>query len=148
MPGQSHIDRTQIQMTVSSAPSGLVAFIVTPPRLKPGLSSQGPSGRNRLQSPTGSKVQPAPKSNRLLGYLETRLRRSARFFFSYNPEPVRLNLPPETKFVLARIPCVFFPQTIQNYGQRKEGNLVLLAGTDNTSSLINSALILIAAYPG
>jgi len=40
MPGQSNIDRTQIQMTVSSAPSGLVAFIVTPPRLKPGLSFQ------------------------------------------------------------------------------------------------------------
>jgi hypothetical protein len=52
--GAIHIDRTQIQMTISSAPSGLVAFIVTPPRLKPGLSSQGPSGRNRLQSPTGS----------------------------------------------------------------------------------------------
>jgi hypothetical protein len=30
------IDRTQIQMTISSAPAGLVAFIVTPPRLKPG----------------------------------------------------------------------------------------------------------------
>jgi len=43
-----HIDRSQIQMTISSVPSGLVAFIVTPPRLKPGLSSQGPSGRNRL----------------------------------------------------------------------------------------------------
>jgi hypothetical protein len=37
--GAIHIDRTQIQMTISSAPSGLVAFIVTPPRLKPGLSS-------------------------------------------------------------------------------------------------------------
>jgi hypothetical protein len=49
-----HIDRTQIQMTISSAPSGLVAFIVTPPRLKPGLAFQGPSGRNRLPSPTGS----------------------------------------------------------------------------------------------
>jgi hypothetical protein len=47
--GAIHIDRTQIQMTISSAPSGLVAFIVTPPRLKPGLGSQGPSGRNRLQ---------------------------------------------------------------------------------------------------
>jgi hypothetical protein len=35
-----------------------------------------------------------------LGYLEARLRRSDRFFFNYNPEPVRLNLPPETKFVL------------------------------------------------
>ena len=46
--GAIPIDRTQIQMTISSAPSGLVAFIVTPPRLKPGLSSQGPSGRNRL----------------------------------------------------------------------------------------------------
>src|SRR5689334_7618975 len=55
MPGQSHIDRTQIQMTISSAPSGLVAFIVTPPRLKPGLSSQGPSGRNRLQIPLSSE---------------------------------------------------------------------------------------------
>jgi hypothetical protein len=30
MPGQSHIDPTQIQMTISSARSGLVAFIVTP----------------------------------------------------------------------------------------------------------------------
>src|ERR1700747_2771189 len=39
------IGRSQIQMTISSAPSGLVVFIVTPPRLKPGLSSQGPSGR-------------------------------------------------------------------------------------------------------
>jgi hypothetical protein len=47
--GAIHIDRTQIQMTISSAPSGLVAFIVTPPSLKPGLSSQGPSGPNRLQ---------------------------------------------------------------------------------------------------
>jgi pyridoxine 4-dehydrogenase len=47
--GAIHLDRTQIQMTISSAPSGLVAIIVTPPRLKPGLSSQGPSGRNRLQ---------------------------------------------------------------------------------------------------
>src|ERR1700747_2787222 len=52
--GAIHIDRTQIQMTISSAPSGLVAFIVTPPRLKPGLGSQGPSGGNRLQSPTRS----------------------------------------------------------------------------------------------
>jgi len=43
--GAIQIDRTQIQMTISSAPSGLVAFIVTPPRLKPGLRSQGPSGR-------------------------------------------------------------------------------------------------------
>jgi hypothetical protein len=33
--GAIHIDRTQIQMTISSAPSGLIAFIVTPPRLKP-----------------------------------------------------------------------------------------------------------------
>jgi len=49
--GAIHINRTQIQKTISSAPSGLIAFIVTPPRLKPGLSSQGPSGRNRLQSP-------------------------------------------------------------------------------------------------
>jgi hypothetical protein len=55
MPGQSHIDRTQIQMTISSALSGLVAFIVTPPRLKPGLGFQDPSGRNRLQNPTGSQ---------------------------------------------------------------------------------------------
>jgi hypothetical protein len=47
--GAIPIDRTQIQMTTASAPSGLVAFIVTLPRLKPGLSSQGPSGRNRLQ---------------------------------------------------------------------------------------------------
>jgi len=47
--GAIPIDRSQIQMTISSAPSGLVVFIVTPPRLKPGLSSQGPSGRNRLQ---------------------------------------------------------------------------------------------------
>ena len=47
--GAIPIDRTQIQMTISSAPSGLVAFIVTPPRLKPGLSSQGPSSRNRFQ---------------------------------------------------------------------------------------------------
>jgi hypothetical protein len=45
---QRTIDRAQIQMTISSAPSGLVAFIVTPPRLKPGLSSQDPSDRNRL----------------------------------------------------------------------------------------------------
>jgi hypothetical protein len=52
--GAIHIGRARIQMTISSAPSGLIAFIVTPPRLKPGLSSQGPSGRNRLQSPTGS----------------------------------------------------------------------------------------------
>jgi hypothetical protein len=29
--GPIHIDRTQIQMTISSAPSGLVAFIGTPP---------------------------------------------------------------------------------------------------------------------
>ena len=35
--GAIHIDRTQIQMTISSALSGLVAFIVTPPRLKLGL---------------------------------------------------------------------------------------------------------------
>ena len=35
--GAIHIDRTQIQMTISSALSGLIAFIVTPPRLKPGL---------------------------------------------------------------------------------------------------------------
>ena len=53
MPGQSHIDCTQIQMTISSALSGLVAFIVPRPRLKPGLGFQGPSGRNRLQSLTG-----------------------------------------------------------------------------------------------
>jgi hypothetical protein len=32
--GAIPIDRIQIQMTISSAPSGLVAFIVTPPRLK------------------------------------------------------------------------------------------------------------------
>jgi len=32
--GSIHIDRSQIQMTISSVPSGLVAFIVTPPRLK------------------------------------------------------------------------------------------------------------------
>ena len=49
--GAIPIDRTQIQMTIASAPSGLVAFIVTLPRLNPGLGSQGPSGRNRLQSP-------------------------------------------------------------------------------------------------
>jgi hypothetical protein len=69
-------------MTISSAPSGLVAFIVTPPRLKPGLSSQGPSGRNRLQSPTGSWAmfpgpfgpKPAPKSDRFLGYVFKALR--------------------------------------------------------------------------
>jgi len=54
--GAIPIDRTQIQMTISSAPSGLAAFIVTSPRLKPGLSSHGPSGRNRLQSPTGSRA--------------------------------------------------------------------------------------------
>jgi hypothetical protein len=35
--GAIPIDRTQIQMNISSARSGLVAFIVTPPRLKPGL---------------------------------------------------------------------------------------------------------------
>jgi hypothetical protein len=52
--GAIHIDRTRIQMTISSAHSGLIAFIVKPPRLKPGLSSQDPSGRNRLQSPTDS----------------------------------------------------------------------------------------------
>jgi hypothetical protein len=34
--GAIHIDRTQILMTISSALSGLIAFIVTPPRLKPG----------------------------------------------------------------------------------------------------------------
>jgi hypothetical protein len=34
--GAIHIDHTQIQMTISSAPSGLIAFIATPPRLKPG----------------------------------------------------------------------------------------------------------------
>ena len=43
--GAIHIDRTRVQMTISSAPSGLIGFIVTPPRLKPGLSFQGPSGR-------------------------------------------------------------------------------------------------------
>jgi hypothetical protein len=47
--GAIHIDRTQIQMTISSASSRLIAFIVKPPRLKPGLRSQGPSGRDRLQ---------------------------------------------------------------------------------------------------
>jgi hypothetical protein len=52
--GAIHIDRTRIQMTISSAHSGLIVFIVKPPRLKPGLSSRDPSGRNRLQSPTGS----------------------------------------------------------------------------------------------
>jgi hypothetical protein len=35
-------------MTISSAPSGLVAFIVMPSRLKPGLGFHGPSGRNRV----------------------------------------------------------------------------------------------------
>jgi hypothetical protein len=64
-----HIDRTQIQMTISSAPSGLIAFIVTPPRLKPGLSFQGPSGRNRLQSPTGSWAEfPRPFLLRPMDY--------------------------------------------------------------------------------
>jgi hypothetical protein len=74
-------------MTISSAPSGLVAFIVTPPRLKPGLSSQGPSGRNRLQSPTGSWAKfpgpfgpkPAPKSDRFLGYVFKALRAETGF---------------------------------------------------------------------
>jgi len=32
--GAIPIDRTQIQMTISSAPSGLVAFIVTPTQAK------------------------------------------------------------------------------------------------------------------
>jgi hypothetical protein len=32
--GAIHVDRTPIQMTISSALSGLVAFIVTAPRLK------------------------------------------------------------------------------------------------------------------
>ena len=50
--GAIPIDRTQIQMTISSAPSGLVAFIITSPRLKPGLSFHGPSGRNRFKSNT------------------------------------------------------------------------------------------------
>jgi hypothetical protein len=59
--GAIPIDRTQIQMTISSAPSGLLASIVTPPRLKPGLSSQGPSGRNRLQSPTGPWAKSRPQ---------------------------------------------------------------------------------------
>jgi hypothetical protein len=74
-------------MTISSAPSGLVAFIVTPPRLKPGLSSQGPLGRNRLQSPTGSWAmfsrpfgpKPAPKSDRFLGYVFKALRAETGF---------------------------------------------------------------------
>ena len=59
--GAIPIDRSQIQMTISSAPSGLVVFIVTAPRLKPGLSSHGPSGRNRLQirqAPGLSSVTP------------------------------------------------------------------------------------------
>ena len=58
--GAIPIDRIQIQMTISCAPSGLVAFIVTPPRLKPGLSSQGPSGQNR-------KVRQAPRLMHGLG---------------------------------------------------------------------------------
>ena len=32
--GAIHIDRTQIQMTISSAPAGLVAFIITPTQAK------------------------------------------------------------------------------------------------------------------
>jgi Beta-galactosidase C-terminal domain len=32
--------------------------------------------------------------------VRVRTRGQHRFFFNYNPEPVRLNLPPETKFVL------------------------------------------------
>jgi hypothetical protein len=61
MPEAIHIDRTQIQMTISSAPSGLVAFIGMSPRLKPGLSSKVPSGRNRVQSPTGSWAKSRPQ---------------------------------------------------------------------------------------
>jgi hypothetical protein len=82
MPEQFHIDRIEIQMTISSAPSAAptrhgrvfftvgapkqrlmraVAFIVTPPRLKPGLSSQDPSGRNGFQSPTDSWAKSRPQ---------------------------------------------------------------------------------------
>jgi hypothetical protein len=55
MPGQSHIDRTQIQMTISSAPSGLVAFIVTPTQAKAWA---------KFPWPFGPKA--APQSDRLL----------------------------------------------------------------------------------
>jgi len=36
-------------MGTPSAPTGLITFILKHPRLKLGLSSRGPSGRNRLQ---------------------------------------------------------------------------------------------------
>jgi len=32
--------------------------------------------------------------------VRVRTRGKHRFFFNYNPEPVELNLPPETKFVM------------------------------------------------
>jgi hypothetical protein len=54
--GAIHIDRTQIQMTISSAPSGLIAFNCDATQAKVWAKSQGPSGRNRLQSPTGSQA--------------------------------------------------------------------------------------------
>jgi len=58
MPGPIPIGRTQIQMTISSTPSAADRVYCNATQAKAwALSSQGPSGRNRLQSPTGSSAE-------------------------------------------------------------------------------------------
>ena len=61
--GAFHIDRIQIQMTISSAPSGLVAFVVTPTQAKAWVcvgfeGGFGPKGLGNLaQEPVGFEAE-------------------------------------------------------------------------------------------
>jgi hypothetical protein len=54
--GAIHIDRTQIQMTISFVPSGLIAFIIKPTQAKAWAKFPRPFG-----------PKPVPKSDRLPG---------------------------------------------------------------------------------
>jgi len=112
MPGQSHIDRTQIQMTISFAPLGLVAFIVTPTRLKPGLSSHGPSGRNRLQSPTGSYGVGLPNPGLAK---EAKVRQ----FWLLNSK-FRIQPPSDLSFVMPAIGYLRFAMRFARHALRRE----------------------------